>query len=425
METIRKRASRLAITLSIAVVLFISTLILKYWLIAGLILPLLIIFFFSLSVEEASLEGVSIKRTVSRTRTEVKGDLIEAVITIKNVGSRIPIMEITDKIPYGCTVELGSNHWILEMNTNDEVTLSYSVRFHLRGRHNIGPIYLRASDIFHYYYNFKEISHFNPISVVPSLIKIRHLPIYRQRLLPETGSVPSLVYKGRDFDFQGVREYQLGDEVRAINWRVTAKFNELATNEYALDQAARIIIIFDHTTSTERVLEEGVMAALSSSEYLISQRNRVGFFAVGEFIEKIPPAMGKRQLLRINEYLIDTKGSYPSHDQVFELRLKQLLYSSIPPLSQIIFISPLNNRIIADFLIQLVKEGHELIHIYPRLTDTNEYEKFAPKASKIANSILALERKFILSKVANLGIQQIHWYPHGPKYETLKIHRAR
>ncbi len=233
------------------------------------------------------------------------------------------------------------------------------------------------------------------------------------------------MYKGRDFDFQGVREYQLGDEVRAINWRVTAKFNVLASNEYALDQAAKILIIFDHTTSTERVLEEGVMAALSSSEYLISQRNKVGFFAVGEFIEKIPPAMGKRQLLRINEYLIDTKGSYPSYDPVFELRLNQLLHSSIPSLSQIIFISPLYNSIMADFLIQLVKEGHDLIHIYPRLTGTAEAEEQSQKASKIANSIIGLERDLILSKIANLGIQQIHWYPHGPKYETLKIHRAR
>ncbi|MHA2053292.1 MAG: DUF58 domain-containing protein [Candidatus Hodarchaeales archaeon] len=425
MERKLKRNSRLAVTFSLALILYILTFILKYWIIAGLILPLLLIFYFSLSIEEANLSGISVKRSISRSRTEVKGDLIEVILKVKNSSARVPILEITDNVPYGCTVEIGSNHWILELDTNEEVVLSYSIRFHLRGRHKIGPIYLRASDIFHYYHSFKEIRSFNPISVVPSLIKIRHLPVYRQRLLPESGSVPSLIYKGRDFDFQGVREYQLGDEVRSINWRVTAKYNDLATNEYALDQAAKILIIFDHTTSAERVLEEGVMAALSSSEYLISQRNKVGFFAVGEFIERIPPAMGKRQLLRINEYLIDTKGSYPSHDPVFELRLNQLLHSSIPSLSQIIFISPLYNAILTDFLIQLVKEGHNLIHIYPRLTETDEYEKRAPKASKIANSILALEREHVLSRVANLGIQQIHWYPHGPKYETTKVHRAR
>ena len=115
------------------------------------------------------------------------------------------------------------------------------------GRHALGPIILRGSDIFNYYSNNNEIPIYHTISVVPALIKIRHLPIFRQKLLPEIGSIPSLVYKGRDFDFQGVRNYQLGDEVRSINWRVTAKFNQLATNEYALVQSARVFIIFDQT----------------------------------------------------------------------------------------------------------------------------------------------------------------------------------
>jgi len=420
-----KRNPRLAGTLTLSILFFLSTFILKYWLITGLILPLIIIFFFSLTGEEVSLERVFVTRTISRKKTEVKGDLIEIKLMVKNEGERIPIFEITDDLPKGCTVEIGSNNWILGLNQGEEITLTYSIMCHLRGRHNIGPVRLRGSDIFHLYSNYREILTYSSISVVPSLIKIRHLPIFRHRLLPETGSIPSLVYKGRDFDFQGVRDYQLGDEFRAINWRVTAKFNQLATNEYSLDQAARVFIIFDHTSSTERVLEEGVMAALSSSEYLISQRNKVGFFAVGEFVEKMPPATGKRQLLRINEYLIDTRSSYPAHDPVFELRLDQLLHKTIPPLAQIIFISPLYNRIIAEFLQQLVKEGYDIIHIFPRLEDPNEFNPRVPKASKIANSMLLLEREYVISKIANLGIPQIHWYPNGPKFEALKIRRTR
>ncbi|MCK4849520.1 MAG: DUF58 domain-containing protein, partial [Candidatus Heimdallarchaeota archaeon] len=346
-----KRSPRLAGTLTLSIIFFLSTLILKYWLITGLILPLIIIFFFSLSGEEVSLERISVTRKISRKKIEVKGDLIEVKLIVKNEGERIPIVEITDDLPNGCTVEIGSNNWILGLNQGEEVTLTYSIMCHVRGRHNIGPVRLQGSDIFHLSPKYREILNSSLISVVPSLIKIRHLPIFRHRLLPETGSIPSLVYKGRDFDFQGVRDYQLGDEFRVINWRVTAKFNQLATNEYSLDQAARVFIIFDHTTSTERVLEEGVMAALSSSEYLISQRNKIGFFAVGEFIKKISPSTGKRQLLRINEYLIDTQTSYTSYDPVFRNRLDQRIHKSIPPLSQVIFISPLYNRIMAEFLI--------------------------------------------------------------------------
>ena len=420
-----KRSPRLWITLVLAIVLLLSTLVLKYLLITGLILPLIIIFFFSLSGEETSLEGISVTRKVSRKKTEVKGDLIEVTLTIKNGGERVPILEITDDLPYGCTIEIGSNNWILGLKQGEEVTLTYSIMCDVRGRHSIGPVRLRASDVFHLYSNYREIQVLSLVTVVPALIKIRHLPVFRHRLLPETGSIPSLVYKGRDFDFQGVRDYQLGDEIRTINWRVTAKFNKLATNEYSLDQAARVYIIFDHTTSAHRVLEEGVTAALSTSEYLVSQRNKVGFFAVGEFIERIRPTAGKRQLLRINEYLIDTHSSYPSHDSVFEFRLEQQVNKNIPPFSQIIFISPLYNLIMAEFLRQLVKAGHDVIHVLPRLKDSNEFNPREPTASKIANSMLILERKFVLSKITNLGLLQIHWFPNGPKFEALKIRRTR
>ncbi len=289
----------------------------------------------------------------------------------------------------------------------------------------MGPAVIKSSDTFFLHSYVREYQIHNSFAVVPALLKLKTLPVIRQRLLPETGNIPSLVYKGRDFDFQGVREYQEGDEFRAINWRVTAKYNILATNEYAFDQAARMFIIFDHTTSTKRVLEEGVMAALSTAEYLISQRNKVGFIAIGEFVEEIPAAPGKRQLLRINEFLIDTRCSYPSHDEVFNIRLHKRLLPSIPPNSQIFLISPLYNRIMIDFLQNLAKKGHEITMLIPRLEDDKETTEIASKATSLANALLTLDRAYVMRQISKLGITQIFWYPFGPKYETIKVRRTK
>ncbi|MFX0171496.1 MAG: DUF58 domain-containing protein [Candidatus Hodarchaeota archaeon] len=387
-------------------------------------LPILIIFFFSLASNEITI-NLTIRRSISRDRTEEKGELIYINLFIQNNGDRIPVLDIVDQIPDICTVDEGSNHWCLELDSGEEIELSYGIRCHKRGRYSLGPIFIRGSDVFHFNFNIQEFPVFNSVTVVPSLIKVRSLPIYRYRLLPEVGNVPSLIYKGRDFDFQGVRDFQTGDEVRSINWRVTAKFNNLVVNEYALDQAARVFIVFDHTTSTTRVLEEGVMAALSVTEYLISQRNKVGFFALGEFVEEIPAASGKRQLLRINEYLIDAKGSYPNNNTIFNLRLFRKLLPSLPPLSQILFISPLYNRIVCNFLIELAMHGHDIILIMPSLEETREEQPNVPKASRIANALLALDRTYVLYQVSQLGISHIIWYPNGPKYETIKVRRTK
>ena len=419
-----EQKSRLLGLINVGFIFILASLIFRIWIIAGVVLPLIIIFFFSLSTSDTS-QNLEFKRWISRDRTEENGELIYVKLMVINKGKRIPILEIVDKSPDECTIHEGSNHWMFELNKGGSITLSYAIRCHKRGRYILGPILTKSSDTFFFHSSYQEYRIFNSFAVVPSLIKLKTLPVTRYRLLPETGNIPSLMYKGRDFDFQGVRDYQEGDEMRAINWRVSAKFNTLATNEYALDQAARIFIIFDHTTSTKRVLEEGVMAALSATEYLISQRNKVGFIAIGEFVEEIPAAPGKRQLLRINEYLIDAKCSYPSHDEVFKVRLHKRLLPSIPPNSQVFFISPLYNRIMIEFLQNLARKGHEITLFLPRLEDEEEEVTTIPRATNLANALLKMDRAYVMRQVSKLGITQILWYPFGPKYEIMKVRRTK
>lgn len=406
-------------------IVFISTII-HSWSLAGLVIPLLLIFFYSLTSEDISLDQISVTRSISRDKTEEKGELIFIELTVKNNGKRIPLLEIVDEIPSTCTTNEGSNHWLFELEENEKISLSYAIQCHKRGRYTVGPVILKGSDILRFRTDIKEVQLITSFAVVPSLIKFRNLPIFRENLLPESGNIPSKLYKGRDFDFQGVREYYQNDELRAINWRVTAKFNKLHTNEYAFDQAARIFIIFDHTKSTQRVLEETVMATISTAEFLISHRNKLGFFGIGEFVEEMPAAHGKRQLLRINEYLIDAKGSFPSHKEVFKLRLRKKLLPVLPPSgSQIFFISPLYHRDMLDFLAELIKRGHSITLILPRLESYIEEEKDPSKASKLANTLLLLERKHIMQQVDRLGIAQIHWYPLGPKLGSIKVRRTK
>ncbi|MFX1505123.1 MAG: DUF58 domain-containing protein [Promethearchaeota archaeon] len=414
------RAQRLNY-LFLALFLLIFAIVLQTWILAGAILPILLLFFFSLTAEEIEVHHLIMERQISRNKTEVKGDLIHVHVKIINKGRRIPILEVVDSIPTECTVNEGSNHWMSELDEGESITFSYAIQGHKRGRYKIGPILIRGSDFFGFHSMETKYDKFSSFDVVPSLIKLKYLQMSRQRLLPETGYIPSLIYKGRDFDFQGVRDHQEADELRTINWRVSAKFDKLATNEFALDQSARIFVLFDHTDSTIRVLEEGVISALSISEYLISQRNKVAFFGIGEFIHEIPAAPGKRQLLRINEFLIDAKCSQPLFKDTLYPRLTKRLLPSLTSLSQIFFISPLYNRVIINFIHELVERGFDVTLIIPRLEKDTEEEPDPSDASLIANALLSLDRSYMQDKVSKLGMKQIHWFPYGPKYESTKM----
>ncbi|MFW9854057.1 MAG: DUF58 domain-containing protein [Candidatus Thorarchaeota archaeon] len=406
---------------TIALFFLVLTVIYGIWQYIGIILPLTIFFFYSLASPVVMIDNIRVNRSISRLKTEEEGDPIIVTLLIHNSGNRIPVLEIMDNISPSFTVFQGSNHWLLELDQGEEVVLTYSIRCHERGRHLLGPVDLKASDIFHFHTEIKEIPVYSTISVVPSLIKTKRIPLYRQ-LLPNSGHIPSIIFKGRDFDFQGVRNYQPNDEMRTINWRVTAKYQRLATNEYALDQSASIYICLDHTISSTRVIEEGVKAALSSSEYLISLRNKIGFIGIGEFIEEIPPAIGKRQLLQISEYLIDVSPSYPQVEAIFQQRLNKKLLPSLSRVSQIVFVSPLYNRLILDFLIELVTRDYPLVVIMP--LDENGLlreikNNYPPNVTKIADALLRFDRMHVFTKLANLRIPLLYWYPDsGLKPQT-------
>ncbi|MFX0094404.1 MAG: hypothetical protein ACFFBD_21890, partial [Candidatus Hodarchaeota archaeon] len=136
--------------------------------IAGIILPLLIIFFFSLFLDEITIEDLTISRRLSQNKTAVKGDFIFVKLTIKNEGKRKPILEIVDTVPNECTVTEGSNHWLLELNQGEEIILSYVIQCHKRGYYALGPVEILGSDIFRFHSSLKEYPIFTPFAVVPS-----------------------------------------------------------------------------------------------------------------------------------------------------------------------------------------------------------------------------------------------------------------
>ena len=69
----------------------------------------------------------------------------------------------------------------------------------------------------------------------------------------------------------------------------------------------------------------------------MAEKLKVGYIGLGEVVEDIPPARGKRQLLRINEFLIDAQASGPYYDEILSLRIQKKILPSLPPFAQIYF----------------------------------------------------------------------------------------
>jgi uncharacterized protein (DUF58 family) len=391
---------------------------------SGLALPILCYIFFFLLTQEVNLDNVQITRILSSDRGTI-GDEIEVRLMIRNFGPAIPLLEIVDLAADKCTISSGSNHLQVQIEENKVIERRYTLKLHHRGRFALGPIFLKGSDLFDKKSNYRKIESVQIITCVPDFIKLHSLPISRDKLLPLGGSIPSRIYKGRDFDFQGVRPYLPSDELRSINWRVTAKYNSLATNEYALNQQSHIIIILDHSASTEHLLEISIKATLSIAEWGIRQRSKVELLAIGDYVRHIKPSANKRQLLLITERLVDLEAVSPQFDNILEPQIENRVFPKLKQPGILFIISPLVNLTIGNSVKKIVESRKQVIWVNPTLE--SQYEQIDPSQlhKKVSKEMVETFTN-ILTILIRINTQhefekipRFNWYPEGPDYNSL------
>lgn len=193
-------------------------------------------------------------------------------------------------------------------------------------------------------------------------IEILDRSIYKQKL---SGAYNSQL-KGQGLTFDSIRKYEAGDDVRDINWNVTARFQEPYINTYIEDKKRLIWIIIDVSGSTifgtdrrsklDLEIEIGATLAYSS----IKKNDLVGVIFFSDKIEKlIQPARGMQNFLHIAKEMVSIKPGEKKTDIGNALQ----------------FFSRVNNKrslifLLSDFIgdnyapyLKILEQKHELIAI--------------------------------------------------------------
>ncbi len=146
--------------------------------------------------------------------------------------------------------------------------------------------------------------------------KVRRIEIRSRHLVEDLfAGRTSSVFKGRGVEFEEVRHYVPGDEVRDIDWNVTARMGAPFIKRFVEERELSVILVVDvsrsmrfgTTGSEKRELAAELCAVLGFAA--IRNNDRVGLVMAGEQVEAfVPPARGKNHLLRI---LRDVLGAEP------------------------------------------------------------------------------------------------------------------
>ena len=139
------------------------------------------------------------------------------------------------------------------------------------------------------------------------LKKIRQIEIRTNRIVTETlaGQYHS-VFKGQGMNFDEVREYQPGDDVRSIDWNVTARMNHPFIKKFVEERELTVMLVVDVSGSglfgsrdqSKRELAAEIASVLAFSA--IRNNDKVGLLLFTDEVEKfIPPRKGRGHVLRV------------------------------------------------------------------------------------------------------------------------------
>lgn len=119
-------------------------------------------------------------------------------------------------------------------------------------------------------------------------------------------------FKGRGMSFSEVREYQYGDDIRNIDWNVTARFNHPYIKIYEEERELTVMLLIDVSNSrvfgTQTQLKKNLITEISAvlSFSAIQNNDKIGVILFSDGIEKfIPPKKGRKHILRIIRELIE------------------------------------------------------------------------------------------------------------------------
>jgi len=183
--------------------------------------------------------------------------------------------------------------------------------------------------------------------------------------------------RGHGTDFHDVREYEPGDDVRHIDWNVTARMDETFVRQYTEDRDLTAWLLLDHSPSMgfgpvdrtkEHVLRE---VATTIAQLLVRGGNRVAAVIYdNESVRTIPPRQGRRQVLALTEELLRPA---PARGTVTDLRrLLDTAARVIRRRSLVVLVSDFISEPGWERPLLRLTERHEVVAV--RLVDPREFE---------------------------------------------------
>jgi uncharacterized protein (DUF58 family) len=349
----------------------------------------------------------------------VEGDEIGVRITLAAL-STVDRLDVFVRLPAGLRAADGHQAQGMRLGRGERRTLELTLRAERWGAHHLGPVYLRARDALGLLVAEGMLARTPEIRVYPREDTLRRILQPRETQV-FTGSEVAR-RKGEGIEFADMRPWAPGDPLKRVNWRATARRNEMWVNESHPERNTDVILFVDSFAEARgqdaSTLDLAVRATAALADAYIRRRDRVGLISFGGILRWLEPGMGTVQLYRIVDALLDTQiilSYYWTGIDVIPQR-------TLPPNALVIALSPLLDGRSVDALLDLRARGYDLSVI--DVSPVPFAERPGSGVDAVAYDIWILRRDALRHRLQRAGVAVAEWRDGAPLQSSLEEVRA-
>lgn len=270
---------------------------------------------------------------------------------------------------------------------------------------------------------------FNKDKMLPSFPSFIHLPKYELIALKNEfllGGIKKIRRIGHTMEFEQIKDYELGDDIRNINWKATGKRGRLMVNQYQEERSQRIYMLIDKGRTMKMpfdglsLLDYAINASMALSHIVLKKNDHAGVMTFARKIENLLPADAKRaQLKKIAETLYNVETNFEESDYsrlYADLRHKVNRRSLILLFTNFETLDALQRQL--KYLRGIAK-NHLLVVVFFKnkeimeMTQGLNSESMQDVYDQIIAEKFEYEKKLIRQELQKYGIQSVYTLPEN------------
>lgn len=310
----------------------------------------------------------------------------------------------------------------------------YQLRPVDRGEYFFGKLNIYASTVIQLAKRRASFGKDQMVKVYPSFVQMKKLDFMAiDRKISQPG-LKKIRKIGHTMEFEQIRDYVLGDDVRSINWKATAKQGGLMVNQYQDEKSQPVYSVIDTGRTMKmpfenlKLVDYAINSSLAFSNIVLKKKDKAGLISFSNKLGKIVPASSKRtnlNLLLETLYNIDTQFLdsdfgllYTQIKRKLPQRSLLMLYTNFEHLSalhrQLPYLLALSKK---HLLVVIFFENTELDQLVqneaqdiPGIFDQAIAEQFAFDKRLMARELQKYGIQTVLTKPQELSINTINKY---------------